>query len=1057
GLNNLTSVGGLLKIGDNPNLINISSLSNLQFIGGNLVIIYNDNLETLTGLEGIQIVNGNFYLEDNDQLANVNGLNNLATVTGEFRISWNTFLSSLSGLENLQSVEGNFKISGASNLPNLTGLENLTEIGNDFEITSSGGLVTLTGIENITSIGNSIRIAYNNSLLSLTEIPNLQKISGDFEIYHHLSLISIEGFEAIDTISGNCYLRDNDALISLSGLDNLEYVGGTLTVATNENLATIGGLNSLVEVGTDITIENCDLITNLDGLENLTSVPNGDFNLLSNHGLQTISGLENLTYIDRDLEIQYNYELNDLSGLENLSELGGNLTIRNNGITTISSFNEIDTIYGSLSINNNLQLSTLNAFNNLIHVSNNMGLGSSPEMSQLQGFEKLNSVGNNLNISSTGLESFTGLDSLVFIGNNFTIWSNEIQNLQGLNQLDSIGNNISIHDHPNLVNFTGLENINSCDGFEIQNNSSLENFEGFNNLNDINNLIIMDNPALIDFQGLNELDFTQYIWIENNSHLYSLTGLENLNQIQGRIHIKNNNQLNSINAIANIDPNTINANNDFYNDLEIFNNPQLAICEVESICGVLSNPEASIEIYNNAPGCNSEYEIDCSFNSISGHVYFDLNQNGQRELHEEGIPNMTLNITPPNQTLITYSNGRFVHFCDEGVTYNINLSSHPDWQLTTDSSSYTILFEPGNPENSNNNFGLYPTFSQHTGDINLSSDQTRCNTDVNFYLRYQNTGTFLENGQVKLTYAPTSSFVSAVPEPDEVDNDNFQLIWNYDSLFPFQYRDILLTLSMPDENSTGESIHFYSEMFRDSIGMPVLMNDYLYSPIVLCSYDPNDKLVMPPGVHDENYTLHDEKLTYTIRFQNTGNAEAIDIRILDTLDTNLDLTTFRVLNSSFPVQTSLDGYHVEFFFNNIWLPDSTSNEPASHGFVTYEISPNEGLEDYTEIKNTAHIIFDFNPPIVTNTTRNTMVEMIPSSLEKLETFGVNIFPNPASQEIFITCENGKIDKVWLTNHLGQKILETRQTTIDVSHLPAGMYFLNVEVEGRLLVEKLIFE
>ena len=87
----------------------------------------------------------------------------------------------------------------------------------------------------------------------------------------------------------------------------------------------------------------------------------------------------------------------------------------------------------------------------------------------------------------------------------------------------------------------------------------------------------------------------------------------------------------------------------------------------------------------------------------------------------------------------------------------------------------------------------------------------------------------------------------------------------------------------------------------------------------MCSYDPNDKIVSPPGVKGENYTLKGEKLIYTVRFQNTGNAPAIDVKILDTLSSSLDMNTFKVLNSSFPATTSVRGREVEFYFKDIGL------------------------------------------------------------------------------------------------------------------------------------------
>ena len=87
-------------------------------------------------------------------------------------------------------------------------------------------------------------------------------------------------------------------------------------------------------------------------------------------------------------------------------------------------------------------------------------------------------------------------------------------------------------------------------------------------------------------------------------------------------------------------------------------------------------------------------------------------------------------------------------------------------------------------------------------------------------------------------------------------------------------------------------------------------------------------------------------------------------------------STFEVVNSSHTLVTSLTGNTVEFLFKNIWLVDSLTNEEESQGFVQYSIKAFRDTEELTEIRNTAYIIFDSNPPIITNTTKNTMVESI---------------------------------------------------------------------------------
>ncbi len=138
---------------------------------------------------------------------------------------------------------------------------------------------------------------------------------------------------------------------------------------------------------------------------------------------------------------------------------------------------------------------------------------------------------------------------------------------------------------------------------------------------------------------------------------------------------------------------------------------------------------------------------------------------------------------------------------------------------------------------------------------------------------------------------------------------------------------------------------------------------------VVNSYDPNMKEVYPQDVNPG----FKDWLTYTVHFQNTGNAPAYDVRLADTLDAQLDLPTFEVLGSSHYVNTSLTGRVLSFTFKDIMLADSFSDEKASHGYVQYRIKPKVGLPLGANIKNTAYIYFDFNEPVVTNTTTNEYV------------------------------------------------------------------------------------
>jgi hypothetical protein len=74
------------------------------------------------------------------------------------------------------------------------------------------------------------------------------------------------------------------------------------------------------------------------------------------------------------------------------------------------------------------------------------------------------------------------------------------------------------------------------------------------------------------------------------------------------------------------------------------------------------------------------------------------------------------------------------------------------------------------------------------------------------------------------------------------------------------------------------------------------------------------------------------------------------------------------LNSSHSFQLSLnENREVEWLFDNIQLPDSTTDLEGSQGYIHYRIKtiPGVGVDDV--IENTAAIYFDYNEPVITNT------------------------------------------------------------------------------------------
>ncbi|MDO1451231.1 T9SS type A sorting domain-containing protein [Rhodocytophaga aerolata] len=154
---------------------------------------------------------------------------------------------------------------------------------------------------------------------------------------------------------------------------------------------------------------------------------------------------------------------------------------------------------------------------------------------------------------------------------------------------------------------------------------------------------------------------------------------------------------------------------------------------------------------------------------------------------------------------------------------------------------------------------------------------------------------------------------------------------------------------------------------------------------ILDSYDPNDKQVSPQGVGQNHIIAKGQTLEYLIRFQNTGTDVAYTVTIQDTLDEHLDIATLQIGAASHPFSWRVSGKGKPFItwnFKDINLPDSSSNEHQSHGYVRFRISQKPETELGTTITNQAAITFDFNSPVLTNLTVNTVGD-IPQALSSV--------------------------------------------------------------------------
>ncbi len=230
------------------------------------------------------------------------------------------------------------------------------------------------------------------------------------------------------------------------------------------------------------------------------------------------------------------------------------------------------------------------------------------------------------------------------------------------------------------------------------------------------------------------------------------------------------------------------------------------------------------------------------------------------------------------------------------------------------------------------------------------------------------------------------------------------------------------------------------------------------------SFDPNDKVAQPLGVDTAHFIPKNTDITYTIRFQNTGNAPARFVTIIDTISDKLDISSLRLGAATHTYNFSqIDSNVIRFDFNTINLPDSATNQLNSHGFIQFTLKQKRDLPIHTIINNTAKIYFDYNDAVITNTTWHTIgenylkLELISKIINtKYNTKEVKVNPNPFNEFSTIKIDGELIPNVLLQiNDLTGKLIYQNTTSsnefsINRSDFKAGIYFFTISQNSTII-------
>jgi uncharacterized repeat protein (TIGR01451 family) len=404
------------------------------------------------------------------------------------------------------------------------------------------------------------------------------------------------------------------------------------------------------------------------------------------------------------------------------------------------------------------------------------------------------------------------------------------------------------------------------------------------------------------------------------------------------------------------------------------------------------------------PSCSTDFTVEVPLSTdpcgqVGGVVFADLNEDCLQDLPDLGLPYRVIQITPGNNFQLTDGNGNYATELFYG-DYALD-ASFEGYQSNCVTLPAAFTLDAATPS-ATIDLPMEVLFGPDVRSF-LNAGVHRPGFPVTYTPSVHNEGPY---AFADITFDPILNFVSATGSPILVAAGHLQ--WNIVALGGFSSQSFTVEFTVPPQASLlGVVLSGNAAVIPQSPDADPGNDSYGITRTVIGAYDPNDKLAQTDFTQNDQifFIDLDSYVDYTIRFQNTGTAEAINVFLLDTIAAEYDLSTLRVLGASHDFEASLlPGRVLRFDFPNIMLPDSTSDLLGSQGFASFRLWPFPGMEPGDHLLNAADIFFDFNEPIRTNTS-DLVAEYSVGLAETVQT-NVRVFPNPVRDMLNVQVPKG---------------------------------------------------
>ena len=647
-------------------------------------------------------------------------------------------ISDLSPFAAITEITGNVVVQRNPDLPNLMGLNQLQSIGGSFEVEGgygdgNGTLPSLGDFPVLQTIGGRFGVSYNATLTSLGDFPVLQTIGGSFSVESNASLTSLGDFSALQSIGGRFDVRYNAALISLGVFPMLanigsadevyvlstddDYGGGeqddvSIVVERNNRLQDCCVLTAFFSSATNAVSGQVFINNNDPGCNSTTEVNCEPFLQV---GQKVVFVAKTATESTLNLFSRQHWQLNKpntgAEWITNIAAGGGNsdassITGENHAFITITTTANPNDAGRSTT----LTLRTIDQAGN--------ALTDPPPVTIPFTQLGITHTGDITLASQADINAFPA--NVTAIQGGLIIGGDDITDLRPLSGITHVTGRVEVSSNDRLVSLDPLGNLQSIGGdFDVSSNNALTSLGDF--------------PALQSIGGVFD--------VSSNDALTSLGDFPALQSIGGGFVVRYNAPLTFLGAFPMLTSIGISdgvfvfgSGQDGISNVSIVveRNDRLQDCCVLTtfLSGGTNAVSGQVFIYDNAPGCNSNTEVnDDSFLKVgkkvvfvaktAGEGTFDLFSRQHWQLSKpntgaEWITSIAASGSNSNASSITGENDAFITITttanpnDAGRSTTLTLRViDMAGNALTDTAPITILFTQ--------------LGTTHTGDITLAS------------------------------------------------------------------------------------------------------------------------------------------------------------------------------------------------------------------------------------------------------------------------------------------------------------------------------------------------